>query len=98
MEVIELGQGVAARESIIKLMIERERHHALLVELEKHDFPEIAMRCQTELQAWLQENLSVLSESASEYMRRIFHEELRLTIMRILEKEKINWSRDSRDN
>lgn len=90
LEMLELGTTPIAIEAVVKLMLERERHHTLLAKLEQHEFPEIAARCQTEIQAYLHDNLARFSENVGEHMGNMLRAELRLAIMHMISTEKIS--------
>lgn len=86
--IVALGSTPIAIQAIKNLIAERELHHALLLKLEQHDFPEIATRCQTEIQAHLQESLAGLSGTIGEHMGRMLRAELRVAMMHLLSAEK----------
>jgi hypothetical protein len=90
LEMLELGTTSIAIEAVVKLMLERERHHMLLAKLEQHEFPEIAARCQTEIQAYLHDNLARFSENVGEHMGNMLRAELRLAMMHMISTEKIS--------
>lgn len=90
LEMLELGTTPIAIEAVVKLMLERERHHTLLAKLEQHEFPEIAARCQTEIQAYLHDNLALFSENVGEHMGNMLRAELRLAMMHMISTEKIS--------
>lgn len=90
LEMLELGTTPIAIEAVVKLMLERERHHTLLAKLEQHEFPEIAARCQTEIQAYLHDNLARFSENVGEHMGNMLRAELRLAMMHMISTEKIS--------
>lgn len=90
LDMLELGNTPIAIEAVVKLMLERERHHTLLAKLEQHEFPEIAARCQTEIQAYLHDNLALFSENVGEHMGNMLRAELRLAMMHMISTEKIS--------
>lgn len=87
-EILELSNSKVAIEAVIKLILERERHHVLLTKLEQQEFPEIAARCQTEIQAYLRDNLVNFSENVGDHMGKMLRAELRLAMMHMISMEK----------